>query len=67
MNPSLRLDKDLNSEIPDTYVSNPSFTPYITTVGMYNNRGELLAIGKLGTPIKKRNDVDLTIIVRFDV
>lgn len=67
MNPSLRLDKDLNSDIPEAYASNPNFGPYITTVGLYSPKGELLAIGKLGTPIKKRNNVDLTIIVRFDV
>jgi hypothetical protein len=42
------------------------FAPYITTVGLYNDKGQLLAIGKLGTPIRKRDDVDLNIIVRFD-
>ena len=40
---------------------------YITTVGLYTKNGELVAIGKLGTPIKKRDDVDLNIIIRFDV
>jgi len=66
MNPSIRIDNDANSEIPNSYVGNPYWAPYITTVGLYNSKGELLAIGKLGTPIRKRDNVDTTIIVRFD-
>ena len=65
-NPTLRLDNDPNSPIPESYVSNVHFSPYITTVGLYSSAGELLAIGKLGTPIKKRDNVDLAIVVRFD-
>ena len=67
INPTIRLNNDINSEIPKPIVSNNSFAPYITTVGLYNDAGELLAIGKLGTPIRKRDNVDTTIIVRFDV
>jgi hypothetical protein len=66
-NPTIRLNNDVNSEIPKAIVSNNSFAPYITTVGLYNDAGELLAIGKLGTPIQKRDNVDTTIIVRFDI
>ena len=66
-NPTIRLNNDVNSEIPKPIVSNNSFAPYITTVGLYNDAGELLAIGKLGTPIQKRDNVDTTIIVRFDI
>jgi len=66
-NPTIRLNNDVNSEIPKTIVSNNSFAPYITTVGLYNSAGQLLAIGKLGTPIQKRDNVDTTIIVRFDI
>ena len=28
--------------------------------------GELLAIGKMGSPMKKRQDVDVTVDVRLD-
>jgi len=43
-----------------------SLTPYITTVGLYNQDAQLLAIGKLAQPIAKRSDVDMNFIVRWD-
>ena len=66
-NATIRLDNDTNSEVPKSFVANEEFAPYITTIGLYNKNGELLAVGKLGTPIKKRDDVDLNLIVRFDI
>jgi len=66
-NPTIRLDNNEQSGVPKSFVSNDEFGPYITTVGLYDTYGQLLAIGKLGTPIKKRDDVDLNIIVRFDI
>ena len=36
------------------------------SVSLYNNEGELLAIGKMGSPMKKRQDVDVTVDVRLD-
>ena len=66
-NPTIRLDNNPNSEIPKSITSYSEFSPYITTVGLYTDKGELVAVGKLGTPIKKRDDVDLNLIVRFDV
>lgn len=41
-------------------------TPYITTIGLYDNEGELVAIAKLPTPIKNLPDYDMNFIVRFD-
>jgi hypothetical protein len=66
-NPTIRLNDDPNSQIPKAFVTGSEFGPYITTVGLYNNKAELVAIGKLASPIKKRDNVDLNIIVRFDV
>jgi hypothetical protein len=66
-NPTIRLNDDPNSQIPKAFVTGSEFGPYITTVGLYNNKAELVAIGKLASPIKKRDSVDLNIIVRFDV
>ena len=59
-NPTIRKNNDANSETPKPFVSNPYFAPYITTIGLYNKNAELVAIGKLGAPIHKRDDVDLT-------
>jgi hypothetical protein len=43
-----------------------SLSPYITSIGLYNKNYELVAVGKLGRPIKARDDVDMNFIVRFD-
>ena len=40
--------------------------PYITTIGLYNDENELLALGKLAQPIQKRNDIDMNFVVRWD-
>lgn len=39
---------------------------YATTVGLYNDSGELLVIGKLGQALKMREDVPINLIIRFD-
>jgi hypothetical protein len=60
------LLKDDNSTYY-SFVSGSSFAPYITTIGLYNDAGQLLAIAKLAQPIKKRNDVDLNFFIRLDL
>tara|TARA_R110000824_G_scaffold83385_3_gene208852 strand:- start:6364 stop:7452 length:1089 start_codon:yes stop_codon:yes gene_type:complete len=45
--------------------NNPPFS-YITTVGMYNSQGALVATAKLSEPIKKTPSNDVTIRVRLD-
>ena len=49
------------------FVSHSDFKPYVTTVGLYNDNNELLVIGKLAKPIKLGNDINTSIVVRFDV
>ena len=44
-----------------------SFTPYITTIGLYNDTHDLVAIAKMATPLKKRKDIDVNVIIRFDM
>ena len=39
---------------------------YITTVGLYNDRRELLAIAKVSEPLKKTPDTEFTLRVRLD-
>jgi hypothetical protein len=39
---------------------------YITTIGMYNDRRELLAVAKLSEPLKKTPDNEFTLRVRLD-
>jgi len=68
MNPTIRKNNDPNGEMPKDWVlEEDTFGPYITTVGLYDDAGQLLAVGKLSSPIKKRDSVETNIIVRFDI
>lgn len=40
--------------------------PFITTIGLYNDDCELVAVAKLPQPIKSMPDVPINFIVRFD-
>lgn len=48
------------------FVTGSNFSPYITGIGLYNDIGELLVIGKLATPIKKPTNCDLVVVVKWD-
>lgn len=48
-------------------VTGSDFQPYITTVGLYNDANELVAVGKLNRPVPKSNNVETTIIVKIDI
>ena len=63
LNPSTLQDNGVDY---DTYVSSSDFAPYITTIGLYNESGQLLVTGKLASPVRKRDDVDMNILLRFD-
>ena len=66
LNPTLRLNKDIEEGELANFATGSNFKPYVTTVGLYNEEGELLVVGKLGQPIKMSNETDTTFIVRFD-
>lgn len=66
-NPSLRIDSTDTDPRLQNMVTGSDFRPYITQIGLYNDTGDLLAIGKLGSPLKKRRDVDVTVNVKFDI
>lgn len=66
-NPSIRLDRDQSSQVIENYATSSFFNPYITTIGLYNDDYELVAIAKLASPLEKRDDVDMNVIIRWDV
>jgi len=43
------------------------FTPYVTTVGLYNNNYELVAVAKLSQPLPLSSVTDTTILVNLDL
>lgn len=53
--------------LPKDNVTGSYFAPYITTVGLYNDAHELIAVAKLGQPIPKSKTNDMTFVVKFDI
>lgn len=49
------------------YATGSYFQPYVTTVGLYNDAHELVAIGKLAQPVPKSRYTDMTFVVNFDI
>ena len=48
------------------FATKPEFNPYVTTIGLYDDFGRLLAIAKLAKPVPKLKNVDMTFVVKFD-
>ena len=51
----------LNDNVTGSY-----FSPYITTVGLYNNNKELLVVVKLAQPLPVSSVTDTSILINFD-
>lgn len=50
-----------------TNVTSSTFTPYITTVGLYNDANELLAVGKLNQPVPKSAETEMSIVYKVNI
>lgn len=48
-------------------VTGSAFQPYITTVGLYNDSNELIAVAKLGKPLPKSRNTETTIQIKLDI
>lgn len=48
------------------YVTGSFFTPYVTTIGLYNEAQELLAVAKLSQPLPTSKTTDTTILINLD-
>ena len=48
------------------YVTSSYFSPYITTIGLYDEYQNLLAVGKLAQPLQTSNTTDTTILINLD-
>ena len=63
-NPSL-ISGSTDGTIYD-FVTKPYFQPYVTTVGLYNEAQELLAVGKLSQPLPLSRTTDTSIFINID-
>jgi hypothetical protein len=62
LNPSARdSEGTLNNNVTGSY-----FSPYVTTVGLYDELQNLLAVGKLAQPLPTSDTTDTTILVNLD-
>lgn len=64
LNPSV-ISSSLDGSVYG-FVTKSYFTPYITTVGLYNDEQELLAVAKLAQPLPMSPTTDLTILIGID-
>ena len=64
MNPTIIDDPKLGTIHP--FTTGSAWSPYVTTIGLYDDNARLLAVGKLSRAIKKSSDYDTTFIVGFD-
>ena len=49
------------------FATSSYFQPYVTTVGLYNDSDELIAVGKLSQPVPKSRYTDMTFVVKLDM
>lgn len=66
LNPSLLVSTTSNESLYKNYVTSSDFSPYITTVGLYNDNRELVAVGKLSQPLPTSQATDTAIFINID-
>ena len=64
-NPSV-LKNEGEPYVLEGFTTSSFFKPYVTTIGLYNEGYELLAVAKLGQPIRMSDETDTTFIIRYD-
>jgi len=63
---SYTLTGSIDSTIKD-FATGSNFYTYATTLGLYNDDNELLAVAKFGKPIIMSPDTDMTFVVKYDI
>jgi hypothetical protein len=56
----------LGSSQYSDFVTGSNFSPYVTTVGLYNEAQDLIAVGKLSQPLPTSQTTDTTILINLD-
>lgn len=64
LNPSL-ISGSTNGTVYN-FVTGSYFSPYVTTIGLYNEAQELLMVAKLGQPLPTSDTTDTTILINID-
>ena len=68
------LNYSLNKTAIDTItgqiennITGSAFQPYVTTIGLYNDANELIAVAKTPTPIPKSTNTDMSFHIQLDM
>ena len=67
LNPTIRPNRDGTRTDTLPFVTHSEFNPYVTTIGLYNDDGQLLVVGKLAQAIKIPKKGDITFIIKWDL
>ena len=60
------VEKEGNTQIYHDFVTGSEFSPFVTTVGLYNESNELVVVGKFPRPLPISSQTDTTYIINFD-
>ena len=60
------VEKDNNSQVYHDFVTGSDFSPYVTTVGLYNANHDLVVVGKFPRPLPISTYTDTTYMINFD-
>jgi hypothetical protein len=64
-NPTLLSGSYTSGSVKD-FATGSDFYTYATSLGLYNDDNELLAVAKFGKPIMMSPDTDMTFVVKYD-
>jgi len=64
LNPTLLSGS--NNDTLYSFATSSLFQPYVTTIGLYNEAQQLLAVGKLSQPLPLSPTTDTTILINID-
>lgn len=49
------------------FITGSDFHPYATTIGLYNDSNDLLAVAKFGQPVPISQQTDMCYIIKLDI
>lgn len=58
---------DTNTGQIEDNITGSAFQPYVTTIGLYNDANELIAVAKTPTPIPKSTNTDMSFHIQLDM
>lgn len=66
LNPSVRVSQSFDQSAAAPFTTGSAWSPYATGIGLYDDDNNLVITGKFSAPLKMTNDMDITLVIRFD-